>query len=493
MPRSVRSIPFVLLLLLLLLGPAYGQEARIAWSKSLKTALATAKDSRQVVMVCVNAKHVQGREEEEPGAKGLREVVYKDPRVVKKSREFICVLLTPDSSSTDYGELRTLGIGGQIVSPQHIFVSPDGDRILVRREYWRHGKGEKAVLELLALMEKAEQRAKEPADPPEAAPGGEGKVEGPPAEDGERATWIAGLLKQVEGKGSERGNALRALVNQDKDGDCTGPLIALLPENKKNIELLRALIRALGRDGLEAAALPIAGFLGHRDHSIRSEAAVSLEYIGSREKKVVSALMKAAGRQKDEAVANHMYRALGRCGVKDGRAISLLLKAAASGKSEFGTYGASIGLAYFEHDKKAMRGVEKIVKVIGVPGGRRGGGQNTVKRGLLSWTLASIGDEKSADFVRKELIAKLENMKAFWVNPLKNFYGAVAGACDGEESALAEVEGGVRRIVQFARGGNMERYGAETRSLMDDSRKGRDNSTFTPKGDNLLDSGDGGD
>ena len=42
-----------------------------------------------------------------------------------------------------------------------------------------------------------------------------------------------------------------------------------------------------------------------------------------------------------------------------------------------------------------------------------------------------------------ELIEKLENMKAFWVTPLKNFYGTVAGACDGDDSAVGEVEAGV--------------------------------------------------
>ena len=48
--------------------------------------------------------------------------------------------------------LRLLGIEGDIVSPQHIFVHPSGDKILLRREYWSHGKGEEAVTALLAMM-----------------------------------------------------------------------------------------------------------------------------------------------------------------------------------------------------------------------------------------------------------------------------------------------------------------------------------------------------
>jgi hypothetical protein len=69
-------------------------------------------------------------------------------------------------------------------------------------------------------------------------------------------------------------------------------------------------------------------------------------------------------------------------------------------QSEFASYGPYIALAYFEKGKAAARGVEKILKQIGIPGGRRGGGGNSVKRGLVSWTLASIGNSKSGAFFK---------------------------------------------------------------------------------------------
>ncbi len=490
MLRIVCLSPLLLILLLLLPSTAHGQGAQggdgIAWSKDLASGLAKARETGRIVMICINAKYVQGREKEERAAKGLREVVYRDPRIVKKSRDLICVLLTPKSSTTDYSELGALGIGGEIVSPQHIFVSPEGDRVLLRREYWSHGKGDKAVEALLKMIEKAEKKAAEPAESSEPTQ----EIEGPPTESEARAEWIANMLELVTDSVEERAGALAALIKADQEGDCTDPLIALLPKNKRDTDLLKALIRALGRDGLENAAEPISEFLSHKDMSIRANAAVSLEYIGSRDKKVVTALLKAAGKQKDEVIANHIYRALGRCGVKDRRALPLLLKMASSGKSEFATYGPAIGLAYFEGNEKAARGVEKLLKLIGIPGSRRGGGQNTVKRGLVSWTLACIGDEGSDEFVREELMAKLENVRAIWVNGLLDFWDAVAWTCAGDESKLAEVTGGVRVFVAFARRGDLARYGAETRSLMDDSRNGRDNSEFTPKGDNLLKSGD---
>ncbi|MFQ5843826.1 MAG: hypothetical protein ACE5JG_02445, partial [Planctomycetota bacterium] len=275
-----------------------------------------------------------------------------------------------------------------------------------------------------------------------------------------------------------------------KSGDCTTPLVLLLREHRKSRALLVDLIRGLGRDHLLVAALPIAQFLAHKEEAVRGNAAVSLEYIGSRDKKVISALLRAVGRERDEAIANHMYRALGRCGVEDGKARSLLLKKCAGAKSEFASYGPTIALAYFEGDPKAARGVEKVLKRIGVPGGKRGGGQNTVKRGVLSWTLASIGDAKSGAFVRGELMAKLKNIKAFWVEGLWSFYRAVARKCEGKERGLEGIEQGVRGFVAFARGADLGRYGAETRNLMDAYRKNRGAAGFVPQGDSLL--GDGG-
>lgn len=466
-------------------NPPPGRSRGIAWVKDLASATKQAKKSKRVVMVCVNAKRVDGRRDLEPAAKGLREVVYKDARVVKNSAEFVCVMLTKEGDTVeDYDILRKLGIDGDIISPQHIFIAHEGDRILDRKQYWSHGKGEEAVKVLLALMEEAKNHARVKGAPGKPAP-----EKGAAPEGGEaRAKWIAGKLEQLKEGSLDRDKLLEQIVEADKDGDCTDPLIALLPlpEHAKDIEFLRSLIRVLGRDGLEKAALPIVEFLKHKDHTLRADAAVSLEYIGSSEKKVIAGLRKLADKNKDVSIANHAYRALGRCGVKDAKTRTLLLKKAASGKSEFATYGACIGLAYFEGDAKAARGVEKILKQIGIPGSRRGGGGNAVKRGLVSWTLASIHDGKSSKFVDEELIAGLEHVKAFWVQGLKNFWDATSRACDEEKGALAEVETGVGHFVAFAKRANLERYGAETNNLMDEYRQGREAAKFEPKGDNIL-------
>ncbi|MCZ6574472.1 MAG: HEAT repeat domain-containing protein [Planctomycetota bacterium] len=489
---SLLSRTSVVVAVWLVLAPAV-TAAEMSWSKDLTKAFAEAKKTQKILMICVNAKYVTGRKTEEPAAKGLREVVYKDSRVVAKSREFVCAFLTPGSGASEFGELRALGIDGNIVSPQHIFVNPDGDKILLRRQYWSHGKGTAAVNTLLAWMDEAQKalasgKGKPEADAPKAdnatpkdAPAGEG-----------RAVWIGERLQEVvEGERPDRVRAIELLILNDEGGDCTTPLILLLSEHKKNTALIVDLIRGLGRDQLLDAAELIPEFLSHRKEAVRANAAVSLEYIGSREPKVVAALRRAAGKEKDEAIANHMYRALGRCGVEDSKARALLLKKCGSAKSEFSSYGPTIGLAYFEGDPKAARGMEKILKKIGVPGGRRGGGQNTVKRGVLCWTMAAIGDEKSGKFMREQLIARLHNVKAFWVEGLKSFYLSVARKCEGKEVTLETIAEGVGGFVSFAKGMDPVRYGIQARSLMDEYRKGREAGGFTPMGDYLL--GAGGD
>jgi hypothetical protein len=484
----------------------------VLWVRDLPKAFARAKETDQILMICVNAKFVMGNKREEPAAKGLREVVYKDIRVVGKSRQFVCAFITPEGNSADYGELRALGIEGRIVSPQHIFVSPDGTRILERLEYWSYGQGDTAVKELLAMMERAQAKLKSAAETPlPEAPDAGGTDDPQPsliAPDAqhakERTDWIQRMLEHVRtADETRRREALSSLVSNDKDGDCIDPLIAMLPEQEKNVPVLTDMIRALGRNELLKAADPIAEHLGHKDDLVRGNAAVSLEYIGSSEKGVLGELKKRAAKEKNEQIANHLYRALGRCGAGDAKVRALLLKKAEGAKSEFASFGPIIGLAYFDGDKKAMRAVEKMLKKIG-PGGGRGGWRNSIKRGFLCWTLASIGDEKSAEFIREDMLPQIENMRGRWAGPLQDFYGAVATACDGDDEALGRVEEGVARIISFARGGwngngggnNGGRGGGpapddeESPELQDECRRGRDTTTFEPKGDSI--SGGGG-
>ncbi len=231
----------VILLLLLGMGALRADEARgdetIAWSPDLTTAFAKAKEDQKVLMICINAKHVAGRAREEPAAKGLREVVYLDPRVVAKSREFVCALLTTEGSAADYGELRALEISGDLVSPQHLFIHPDGTKILLRREYWPYGKDERGVQALLDLMAKAQQRLTGEGESPEAEPPAE--VDGPPDDPAERAAWIQDLVQKiVNGDAATQKGALDSLIQHDQAGDCWAALVSLFDTEKKNTPLI---------------------------------------------------------------------------------------------------------------------------------------------------------------------------------------------------------------------------------------------------------------
>ena len=467
----------------------------ITWERDLVAAFESAAKAGQPVMICINSKTVDGGREE-PAAKGLREVIYKDPRVVGLSRQFVCVFLTPNASSKDYGELRArFGIEGMIVSPQHIFADPTENpkTPLFRREYWSYGSGEKGIEALVSMMETAarkfaSRRGEEGAVKP--PPGGDKKTPEPSAKDPEgkqpekdapiapeddaaRQKWIEETIALIDTDAEERRQkAIKTLILNDKEGDCINPLIALLPELKKNEPAQIDLVRALGRPDLFDAAEPIAVFLKHKNKDLRANAAVSLEYIGSPDS--VKPLRKYALKEKDENLANHLFRALGRCGAGESKVRQVLAKRARSAKSEFASLGAIIGLAYFEGDKKAARAVEDILQKIGPQTfGRRGGGRNTLKRVMLTWCLTEIGNPKSADFIRDKMLGPLENMQSRWLRRTVTFYEAAVKICEGDKKAKSDLNAGIVRVFEFM-GGN---------DMMDDARKDRDRTKFTPKAD----------
>ncbi|MDJ0522600.1 MAG: hypothetical protein QNJ90_11085 [Planctomycetota bacterium] len=458
----------------------------ITWSRDVVKAFEKAAAQRKPVMICINSQRVDGGRVE-PAAKGLREVVYRDVRIVAKSRQFVCVFLTSAGSSAEYGELRArFGIDGLIVSPQHIFAHPDhktGDQPLFRKEYWPYGKSEGAVKALLDMMDKslaafaAREGGTATPEAPEAKP--EPEPDAPdapvaPEADEKRTAWIQQLLDIVKrGGAAQREEAVRSLVANDRKGDCIDPLVALMPKlfEDKMIPELTTVVRGLTIPGLDKAALIMHEFLKHKDDDLRANTAVTLEYIGSKES--IKPLTARVAREKNNDIANHMYRALGRCGKGESKVRSLLLKKAKGSKTETASFGPIVGLAYFEKDAKAARGVEKQLKALGPPGGgRRGGGRGTLKRAMLAWTLSEIGDPKSADFMRERMLAPLENVQSWWKGAVMTYYEAVARSCEGDEEAQDGVTEGVTGTLSFV--GGSERF-------QDERRQGRDKSKFEPK------------
>ncbi len=498
---TMRSVALTLLCVFAI-APAQAEEEsapqEIRWKRALEEAFTAAKAEDKPLMICINAQRVDGRARFEPAAKELRENTYRDPRIVKLAQKFVCAFLTGSGTSDDYGELRLrYGIDGDIVSPQHIFAYPDG-RMIDRLEYWPHGSGDGSVKALEALMNKAlaKDRARRgstetapPADDGEGIPDVVGPDIRPVPESGpEREAWIREQMGLAQSQDQiVRRTALHALMEADQEGDVVQPLLTLLEESKKRPELQVDIVRAFGRPGLEIVREAVEEFLDHKELDLRANAAVSLEYIGSEES--VSKLLRRAPREKEPGVANHMYRAAGRCGAGDAKVRKALLKRAQGGKTNFATYGPIIGLSYFEKDPKTARSMEKMIKKEGIPsGGRRGGWRGGGKRSLLTWVLTWNGfeDPKSAAFLREDMIPLIGDSR--WSGRIIDFFDAAARCCEGDASARDEVVGGV--VVSLAgwgggRGGGGRGGGAtsDRPKLQDEARNGREDVGFNPRGE----------
>lgn len=473
--------------------PAAQPGDTISWVQPVTAAYEAAAREKKPLMICINSERVDGGRVE-AAAKELRDVTYRDPAVVTRSREFVCCFLTSGGSSDDFGELRArYQLEGLIVSPQHIFAFPDGT-LIGRHEYWPHGTGERSVKALLGLMDGALARVKAQAGlPPVAptpAPGATPEAPAlPPPGGGEAATVQQQLLQAVvEGPTDRRKEALRRLLFEDKEGANVQALLAVWPQlvAAKDVAAQVDVVRALGRPGLVAVTPLLGEQLDAKDLELRANAAVSLEYVG--DPAGVDALKGRLDREKDELVLCHVMRALGRCAAADpekaGRSSvrAALDKRVASSKTEALSCAAIIGLAYFDKDAAAARALEEHLQKVGVPAfGRRGGqGANSQKRAYLAWALAEVCDPKSSDFMRKKMLPAMDNVDGGWlVQGIRTFYDAVADVCEGKGEQMATVEGGVQFVMR----------GAET-PLKDDARRGRDDAGFTPLAD--WDPGTGG-
>jgi hypothetical protein len=446
--------------------PPAGDEADgkyIAWIPDFAELFERAKKEKKPVMIAVNAERVDGGKRE-PAGKELRERTYLDPTVVAKSRKFVCALLKPEGASADYAEVRKrFGIDGEIVSPQHIFAFSDGT-LWQRFEYWPYGVGKAAVDKLLEMMDQAlaaetvHLSGAVPPPPAGTPPAAGGAPVAPGSAEAQRLEWIRTTLEHVR-KGSsaaaQRDEAIRQLVSQDQKGDCIEPLCMTIPDLRKDPPSVVAILRALGKPGLVIAAPAVQGVIAAQDASVRANAAVTLEYIG--DPRSVEVLTKRLTQEKDEVVWFDIVRALGRCGHKVEAARKALLHEVAGARNADAAVAACIGLGYFERDAELPRELEKLAKKEG----------DYVKRAALLWALSEVGDAKSGDFVRKELLPSVKEQRVI------PFYNAIIAKCQG--TAGSDTQG----VIDVGMGIVL----ASSKVLADPARKGRDQSEFKPKGE----------
>lgn len=427
----------------------------IDWKPTIGEAAELAKKENKPLFVAINAERVDGGRLE-PAAKELRENTYRDPAVVAKSKLFVCALLRPDGTSADYAELRQrFSIDGLVVSPQHIFAHPDGT-LIDRREYWPYGTGQAAVDAMLKMMDEAlaafRQRAGAPA-------GGDAAAKGDPA--AQRAEWIRTMIERL--KGDDAGtwqSTTKELVKADEKGDCIEPLLTVLVEAKKDGPKQVAILKGLGKPGLELVVPTVVALLEAKDVEVRSAAAVTLEYIGSA--RSVEPLTKRLPREKDDLAWNNVCRALGRCGAAAPSAREAVRKALVremnAAKSAKTAAGPLIGLAYFEKDADAARAVEKFAAKEG----------DRTKRGYALWTLSEIKDPDSAKFVREEILAHETDLRA---SAYARAVASVIAGTDSDGTSRDSVERGMS-FLSGAVGG----VGGE-------ARRDREQNEFKPKGE----------
>jgi len=442
----------------------------IEWHRSVAEAFAAGLKEKKPIFIAINAGRVDGGVAE-PAGKMLREDVYPSSTIVDKARGFACALVTAEGNGADYGELRQrFGIDGQIVSPQHILAYSDGS-LIDRREYWTP-RGTAASIEALgAMLDRAmaseRARAGMPPVAPTPAPAAPGMDDAPgmdpaapgdpakPPVDPARAAWIEATLARIQQAGNDKDGreaAIKEMVRGDQKYDCLEPLCAMYAASKKDAALQIALVRGFGKPGLEYAVPTVMTALDDKNDELRSNAAVTLEYIGSA--RAVDALTKRVSREKEDEIYANVCRALGRCGAKVEAVRKTLLKELASSKSDKALAGPVIGLAYFEKDADVARALEKQAKK-----------EAHFRRAILLWAMTEVNDPKSADFVRKEIIPGEK------FAPALTYDNNVVKALEGDEEAKGGVAGGMRYVAGLIGG------------IGDAARKGREGSGFEPKGE----------
>lgn len=269
----------------------------------------------------------------------------------------------------------------------------------------------------------------------------------PPDDDAVRAALVGRVL---EGPTAARADAVARLLSDDATGAGFAAVAGAVAEleKRKDAPALVDVARQLGRPGLEKGVATLVGMLDAKDAELRATAAVSLEHVGSAA--AVGALLARLDREKDDAVLAHVLRAVGRCGAREDRVRAALDRRAASGKTEALCCAAVIGLAHAKGDAATARVLEEHLTRVGPPGfGRRADkGVNSLKRVYLGWALATVGDPKSAAYVREKLLKPLEHVTGGpVVDAVITFYVAVHDVCAGRPDVMTTVEAGAKTVL----------------------------------------------
>jgi hypothetical protein len=392
-----------LLLTILLTAPSIAEEKpQIDWVGDWETAFQQAKKTGKPVMVCINSKDGE-RANETTASK-----IYRDPLFVAMTRKFVMVLISTREHAGDgacprfgcvtceqhldcwkdlraaHGETFVIpGSGGDMISPQHAWFTPDGT-LLSRKEYFL-AKAElsKRMRSVLTEMKKS------------AGAGDE--------------TELSGKDDPLDGKDKAALERLKRADSQESRSAALGILLATqktavyaelgnLLQATKSKELKCYLLRGLAREELATVRVPAERLLSSKDAEIRSFAAVALEELGRKES--ISALLKRLRVEQDKVARKNLCRALGVCGgpVADKSAAKALLKVVSSDKQKVVCKHAALALRSYEGEgaKLVVKRLEKAASST----------KDADLRRAIVYALAYVGNAKSTVSVLNKLVEK---------------------------------------------------------------------------------------
>jgi len=128
-------------------GQGEGKSRDIAWARDLNATLARARTENRPILVAINALDT------ERGNQAQRSTAYRNEALVATSRSMLCLIGNPNDHDRDgtcarYGStdcqthrdvltyaLRRWSRQGDMISPQHMILAPDGT-LLWRQEYY---------------------------------------------------------------------------------------------------------------------------------------------------------------------------------------------------------------------------------------------------------------------------------------------------------------------------------------------------------------------
>ena len=338
---------------------------QIAWESDFDEAFAMAARRNVPVFIAFGS-------DNEPVCETLATSLYRNREVVKKSRDFVCLIASPDTHAESgpcprYGhgsccahqaieiKARERYIRSRIaVAPQHLFCAPDGT-LVARREYAL------SKSDLLGMMRDARRSVRLVTEL---------------AQDATLEERFAAITDPIARHGLIA-DALRS--GGDGGLDQVLALAASMADQRKPDNLMLVL-DGIGFARHESTAPLAVDHLAHSASRVRNHAAVALELI--RSKDALPAILDALDRERSPAVRKNLLRAAGACAHGAPDVAELLLETARRGKA-LHRRNAILALRYFGDDATvAERLVEQTERE-----------RSTEIREVAAFTLLCLGDE----------------------------------------------------------------------------------------------------